>query len=449
LIIGGSDAGISAALRAREIDHSLHVTVLVADDFPNYSICGLPFYLSGEIKDWHSLAHRGMEEIEKEGIQVLLSQRATLIDPKGKTVSSVDKKGNALVHPYDKLIIGTGAVSARPAIEGLDLPGVYFLRWMGDGMAIHDYLISHGPKSVTIVGSGYISMEMADALIYRGISVTVLARSGSVLKTVDPEMGGIIRKVLQDHGVNVIDQVQVSAIERDDETLVLRNNRGISLNADMVLVAVGSRPETALAEQAGVLTGAGGAIQVNRAMETNLPHIYAAGDCAETWHCLLDTTTYLPLGSTAHKQGRVAGENAAGGNAEFAGSLGTQVVKVFDRVVARTGLREMEAREAAFDPLTVEMETWDHKAYYPGATRMRIRITGDRHSGRLLGAQMIGHHSAEVSKRIDVLATAIFNGMSVEELGSLDLSYTPPLSSPWDPIQMSAQKWTKEHRTAL
>ena len=178
-------------------------------------------------------------------------------------------------------------------------------------------------------------------------------------------------------------------------------------------------------------------------METNIEDIYAAGDCVETWHNLIEKNMYLPLGTTAHKQGRIAGENAIGGDRDFPGSLGTQVVKIFDTVAARTGLRDEEASRAGFDPLSADFETWDHKVYYPGAKKMRIRITGDRNSLQLLGAQMTGAYQTEVSKRLDVFATALFHRMKVEELNDLDLSYTPPLSSPWDPIQMCAQAWIK------
>jgi NADPH-dependent 2,4-dienoyl-CoA reductase/sulfur reductase-like enzyme len=181
-------------------------------------------------------------------------------------------------------------------------------------------------------------------------------------------------------------------------------------------------------------------------METSLPDIYAAGDCVETWHRVLNRATYLPLGSTAHKQGRIAGENAVGEAREFAGTLGTQVVKVFDLVIARTGLRDHEAAQAGFDPFTVESTPWDHKVYYPEAHEVRIRVTGDHKTGRLLGAQMLGHVHSEVAKRIDIFATALFHNMRVEELNDLDLSYTPPLSSPWDPVQMSAQIWMKSLR---
>jgi NADPH-dependent 2,4-dienoyl-CoA reductase/sulfur reductase-like enzyme len=188
------------------------------------------------------------------------------------------------------------------------------------------------------------------------------------------------------------------------------------------------------------------AIAVDQHMRTNLPDVFAAGDCVETWHRMLAAPVYMPLGTTAHKQGRIAGENAVGGNREFEGSLGTQVVKVFDLAVARTGLREREATAAGMDPLTTALETWDHKVYYPGATRMAIRTTGDRRDGRLLGAQIVGDHRGQISKRIDVVAAALYAEMEVEELSDLDLSYTPPLSSPWDPVQMAAQDWVRGSR---
>lgn len=213
-----------------------------------------------------------------------------------------------------------------------------------------------------------------------------------------------------------------------------------------MLVGVGVQPVTDLAQSAGVTLGVRNAIRVSRAMETHVPDIYAAGDCVETWNHLLGRPTYLPLGTTAHKQGRIAGENAVGGRREFAGTLGTQVVKVFEVAAARTGLRDTEAVQAGFDPLTVESTGWDHKVYYPGAHELRIRVTGDRKTGRLLGAQMVGHWHGEVAKRIDVFATALFHGMCIDDLNALDLSYTPPLSSPWDPVQMSAQAWVKQNR---
>ncbi len=443
LIIGGSDAGISAALRIKETDSKSEVAVLVADAFANFSICGLPFYLSGEVPDWHTLAHRTQAEIQKHGIRLLLNHRATGVDPEMKVVSVTNKSGPTRMLKYDKLIIATGAVPSLPPLGGLDLPGVFTLRWMEDSFAIQKYMKDQRPKSAIILGVGYIGMEMADALTRKGLSVTMLARSGRVLKTLDPELSEIIRKNLARHGVGIIAPFAAQAIEKRGGRLAIRNARGIPVEGDMILVAAGGQPETTIAKSAGISTGIHNAIRVNSAMETNFKDIYAAGDCVETWHRLFGKYTYLPLGTTAHKQGRAAGENAAGGKAEFAGSLGTQVVKIFDSVAARTGIRESEAREAGFTPLTFDLETWDHKAYYPGATPLLIRLTGDRKTNRLLGGQMIGHYRAEVSKRIDILATALFHGMKVKELCDLDLSYTPPLSSPWDPIQMAAQAWIK------
>ena len=444
LIIGGSDAGISAALRAREIDPAVEITVVVADQYPNFSICGLPFYLSGEVQDWNTLAHRTTSDIENEGIRLLLNHTASAIDPDKKQVSVIAKNGKSKTLEYDRLVIGTGAVSVEPNIEWLQLPGVFTLRWMDDSFAMQRFLAEQNPKSAIIIGAGYIGMEMADALTYRGIKVTVVEYFDSVLTAVDPEFGHLVRKELEKHGVKVNTGIAVEKIEKNEHCLIVGGSKGFAASADLVLVAVGARPETKLARTAGIETGIKDAIKVNRRMQTNLSDIYAAGDCVETWHKLLQKYTYLPLGSTAHKQGWIAGENMAGGDRQFQGTLGTQAVKIFDLVAAGTGLRDATARENGFDSLTVEIETWDHKVYYPGAQKVRIRLTGDRSTHRILGAQIIGHVSSELSKRIDVFSTAIFCELRVEDLNDVDLSYTPPLSSPYDPIQISAQEWAKK-----
>jgi NADPH-dependent 2,4-dienoyl-CoA reductase/sulfur reductase-like enzyme len=316
---------------------------------------------------------------------------------------------------------------------------------MQDGFAVHKRLADHNPKSALIVGGGYIGMEMADALTLRGLSVTVVEFAETVLTTVDRPLGEKVATELERHGVKVVIGVGIESIELR-KSLTVQGTNGFCTNADLVLVAVGCRPSTTLAAKAGIETGFRGAIKVNRRMQTNLQDIYAAGDCVETWHNLLNSYTYLPLGTTAHKQGRIAGENAVGGNREFAGSLGTQAVKIFDLVAARTGLRNIEAQEAGFGSFTDQFETWDHKVYYPGAEIMSIRITGDQTTGRLLGAQILGHRKSEVSKRIDIFAAAMFGKMTVEKLSDLDLSYTPPLSSPWDPVQMAAQAWVRNVR---
>jgi len=444
LIIGGSDAGISAGLRAREWDPRCEVTIVMADRFPNYSICGLPFYLSGEVPDWHWLAHRTAEDIAREGIHLLLDATAQAIDPASHLVTILDEAGKARQLPYDRLVIATGAVPVRPRIPGIDLSGVYLLRSMQDSFAVHEYLDTHAPASAVIVGGGYIGMEMADAFVRLGLAVTVVERGAWVLKTVDESLGKQVLAELWHHGVEVATGVAVERIAQAGPQLRVMGSEGFSVTADLVLVAVSVRPQTELAEAAGIATGERQAIRVTRTMETNVSDIYAAGDCVETWHRLLKAPTYLPLGTTAHKQGRVAGENAVGGHREFAGTLGTQVVKVFELVVARTGLRDAEAVKAGFEPLTVESTSWDHKIYYPDAHELHMRVTGDRKTGRLLGAQMVGHYQSEVAKRIDVFATALFHGMCVDDLNELDLSYTPPVSSPWDPVQTSAQAWVEQ-----
>ena len=304
-------------------------------------------------------------------------------------------------------------------------------------------------RRAVIVGAGYIGLEMADALTHRGIEVTVASRTKTVLATVDSEFGEAVGQDLEHHGVAVSTNVEAQRIVQVGDHLHISGSEGFEQDCELVLIAVGVKPNAALGFEAGLQTGEKGALLTNRKMESGVPDVYVAGDCAETWHRLLNRHTYLPLGTTAHKQGRTAGENAMGGRREFAGFLGTQVVKIFDRVVARTGLRQDEAAREGFQPFTVESTVNDHKACYPRATPLRARVTGDLATGRLLGAQLMGTWGAEVSKRIDVFATALFHEMKVDEVSDLDLSYTPPLSSPWDPVQMASQAWSlnwTEHR---
>jgi NADPH-dependent 2,4-dienoyl-CoA reductase/sulfur reductase-like enzyme len=461
VMIGGSDAGISAALRARELDPAADVTVVLEDAYPNFSICGIPYYVSGEVAHWRNLAHRTVADLEAAGMRLRTDTAARRIDVPGrKLLITTTADGGEEVLGYDKLVIGTGAVPVRPPITGLAGPdalgpgdGVHLLHSMGDTFAVMDSLQQRNPATAAIVGAGYIGLEMAEALTTRGIRVTQIEALPEVLPTVDPELGALVHTELERNGVEVLTETAVTAISRADSGALTvtasRDGQTMSRTVDFVLVVVGVRPDSELAADAGADLGVKAAIVVNEAMRTNLPDIFAAGDCVHTHHRLLGIT-WLPLGTTAHKQGRVAGENAVGGHAHFAGSLGTQVVKVFDLVAARTGLRGHEALSAnrGWTPVTSQSNPDDHKAYYPGATPINIRITGDQHSGRLLGAQLVGHRSAEVAKRVDTYATALFHKMTVDGLSALDLSYTPPLGSPWDATQMAAQTWVREHQPA-
>jgi NADPH-dependent 2,4-dienoyl-CoA reductase/sulfur reductase-like enzyme len=455
--VGGSDAGISAALRARELDPGTDVTVVVADAYPNFSICGIPYYISGEVTHWRNLAHRTHADLEATGMQLRLDTLATGIDVAGRRLALRTLDGRDESVAYDELIVGTGALPVQPPIDGLSGPdalgatdGVHLLHSMGDTFALTHSLEALNPSSALIVGAGYVGLEMAEGLTARGLRVTQVEMLGEVLPTVDPELGQLVRAELLEHAVEVITHTAVQRISRAEPGATGRlrvdgsgdGGRPFTRFVDLVLVVVGVRPDTELLVAAGAQTGPRGAVVVDEQMRTGLPHVFAAGDCAVTHHRLLGVT-YLPLGTTAHKQGRVAGENALGGSARFAGSLGTQVVKVFDVVAARTGLRDHEALAAGFTPATTQSAPDDHKVYYPTAYPITSRVTGDTTTGRLIGAQLIGRLGTEVAKRIDTYATALFHAMTVDGVSELDLSYTPPLGSPWDAIQMATQAWVR------
>jgi NADPH-dependent 2,4-dienoyl-CoA reductase/sulfur reductase-like enzyme len=452
VIIGGSDAGISAALRIRELNPEIIPTLIVADSFPNFSICGLPYYLSREVARWENLAHRTREDIEKAGINLLLEHTAQAINPGTKQLQVADKTGAIQTIAYDKLIIGTGAVSWKPKISGIDNPGVFFLRWMADGFQIDEFLNNRSlktaktPMSALIIGAGYIGMEMAEALTKRGVKVNIVEFAESVMPSVDVDFGQKIEAILTGNGITVDHNIAIESIAKIGNQLIVKGTNHYEAAVDMVLVAAGSVPNTALGQTAGISTGIKGAFKINLKMETNISDVYAAGDCVETWHRILKRYSYLPLGTIAHKQGRIAGENALGGSKEFAGTVGTQSLKIFDRVMARTGLSEKEAAKAGFNPVSADFETWDHKVYYPPAEKLSFRVTADQETKKVLGAQIFGAYQTEVSKRIDIFAAAIFHEITVNEFSDYDLSYTPPLSSPWDPVQMAVQNLEKRFR---
>ncbi|WP_300595160.1 FAD-dependent oxidoreductase [Microbacterium sp.] len=451
IAVGGSDAGISAALRARELDADVDVTVVVADSYPNYSICGIPYYFSGDVSPWQSLAHRAHADLEATGMQLWLDTLATRIDAASRRLTVRDAAGTESEIAYDELIVGTGALPSHAGIEGLDrlgpTDGVHVIHSMGDTFALERDLQERQPRTAIIIGAGYVGLEMAEGFTARGIAVTQLQRGAEVLSTLDPELASIVHDELVTHGVAVRTRTIVRSVERVGAGLRVHatvDGEAVSHDADVVLLVVGVRPSTALLEQAGARLGAGRAVVVDEHMRTGIPHVFGAGDGVITHHRLLGET-YLPLGTTAHKQGRIAGENALGGSARFAGSVGTQVVKVFDVVAARTGLRDHEAAAAGFDPATVASVADDHKRYYPGAQPISIRLTGDRATGRLLGAQLVGRLGTETAKRVDTYATALYAGLSLAQISELDLAYTPPLGSPWDAVQVAAQAWDRQH----
>jgi NADPH-dependent 2,4-dienoyl-CoA reductase/sulfur reductase-like enzyme len=443
MIVGGSDAGFSAALRVRELDFSIEVTVLLRDPYPNFSICGLPYLIDGQVRDQDQLAHRSLRELQDAGLEIFPCHTAVEIDPVCRTLEAIGPEGEIHRFSWDGLILATGARPLLPSLPGNDRLGVFPLRTMRDAVRLQGFLELRQPRRAVIVGGGYIALEMAEALWRRGLQITLLEQNPALLATVHPSLSEPVELDLRRRGIWVHTGVRVVAIDETASSLRVWADPELVVEADLVLLAVGVIPQTELARRSGLPLGAGGAMVVNRRMETPVAGIWAAGDGVETYHRLLDRNVYLPLGSTAHHQGRIAGENALGGERIYAGSLGTQVVQVFDRVIARTGLRAAQARSEGLPAVTVPFHCPAHKDYLPGAGTLHFRLCGDPRSSRLLGAQVLGPSGQEVSKRLDVLATALFHGMTMEGISDLDLSYTPPLSSPWDPLQMASQHWSR------
>ncbi len=441
VIIGGSDVGIIAGLRIRELDRDSDVSIVSNNHFPNFSICGIPFFLGGEIDNYKNLAHRTADDIRATGLKLFLDSKVTSIDPEKKEISYIASEGKNEILVYDKLVFGTGGKSIRPDFEGMDLEGVFVLRWIDEALSIDNFIKERKPKDAVIIGGGYIGLEMTEALLRRGIKVRVVEFFDRILTTVDKEFSELVKNELEKKGAQIFTGRKIEKITKKDGRLHITASPDLALTADMALVAVGALPETSLAKTAGIETGIKDAIKVNRKMETNIRDIYAGGDCAESVHVITKKPVYIALGTSAHRQGRIIGENICGHVSVYPGTLGTQSIKLFDTVIARTGFNYREASAAGYSPLTIDFTTWDHKVYYQPAYSTRIRFTACRKTKKILGCQIIGSIKAEISKRIDIIAVAIHKGVTVSEFVQMDLSYTPPLGSPWDPLQMAASEW--------
>lgn len=439
LIVGASDVGISAALRIRELDKNIRPLVIADNNFPNYSICGIPFYIGGEVKKAADLAHRKQSDIEAAGIDLMLNTKVTAIRPNYKMIEVITENGEKLNLEYDKLVLGTGGEHIKPAIEGINLPEVFFMRWMDECLEFDNYLKTEKPNEALVVGGGYVGLEMAEALVRRGLKVTLVEFLDNVLSTVDLSFRKEVEKNLQKKGIEIVTATAVKKIEKKDNRLLVKGNNGFKKEVDTVLVSVGTKPNTKIGKSAGLETGFKEAFKVNDKLETNIKDIYAGGDCVETLNYITEKYNYYALGTVAHKHGRIIGSNICGLETEFEGVIGTQSLKLFDLVVARTGLNEKEASENYFKPISAEITADDHKHYYPESVELKIKVTADKETKRILGAQIMGNRKAEISKRIDIFAAAIYNQLTIDEFSQLDLSYTPPLSSPWDPVQMAVQ----------
>jgi NADPH-dependent 2,4-dienoyl-CoA reductase/sulfur reductase-like enzyme len=436
VVIGGVAAGMSAASQAKRRLPEADVVVVERGPYVSYAACGMPYNLEDTARTMDDLVVLGPADVRERGIDLRLRHRAGAVDPERRVVTIQDLEDGATVEiAYDALVLATGAAPVQPPIPGLDHPDVFF-RELTDGQALKQHLAATRPARAVIVGAGYIGMEMAEALRGRGLAVTVVERMGQVVPGFDPAVAGVVADALGRHGVSVETGVTVQAVEKaEGDGLTVRTDRG-SIPAEVVLVAVGIRPRVALARSAGVALGETGAIAVDEGMRTNVPAVFAAGDCAEARHIVSGQPVWIPLGTTANKQGKVAGANAAGARERFAGVAGTAGFKVFDLEVGRTGLGSAEAAGLGIDVVTAISRQRSRAHGYPGSNPITTSLTVERGTGRLLGAQMAG--VGVVAKRIDVLATALAAGFTVEALEDLDLSYAPPLAPVYDPVLMAA-----------
>ncbi len=446
VVVGGVAAGLSAASRARRVNS--HMEILVYEKGPDisYSACGLPHLIAGQVREPDSLRVYSPEFFHtRRNIRVLTNHEVTEMSTARRRVTVVPPGGGDLeeIH-YDHLVLATGAEPARPAISGIDLRGIFHVNDLQSTLALKRYLESERPRTAAIVGGGYIGLEMADALVTKGIQVTLLERSAGLFEAVDDDIAAPIERELASHGVRVVKQAPVTALLGDRQARVRRVTwENGDCETDCVILATGVHPRTQLAEEAGIKIGPTGAIAVNEYMETSAPAVFAAGDCAEAMHLVSGRPLYFPLGTTANKQGRVAGENAGGRRARFPGILGTAASKVFSLEMARTGLSLTEAREAGYAAAATTIHA-AARARYLGGKDIVVRVVAERASGRLLGAQMVGAEG--VAKRIDVFATALQARMTVEQVAQLDLSYAPPFSTVWDPVLIAAQQMLRELR---
>lgn len=444
LVVGGVAAGLSAASRARRVNPHLEILVYEKGPDISYSACGLPYFIAGVVREEDALRVYSPEFFRtRRNIQVLTNHEVTEVSTSSRRITVVPPGGGEPeeIH-YDRLVLATGAEPARPAIPGIDLAGIFHVNDLQSTLALKRFLESQRPRAAAIIGGGYIGLEMADALVSRGIQVTLLERSPVMFEAVDEDVAAPIERELGAHGVRLMKGAPVTALLGDRQVRVRRVvwENGES-ETDCVVLATGVRPRVKLAEKAGINLGSTGAIAVNEYMETSAAGVFAAGDCAEATDLVSGRQVYFPLGTTANKQGRVAGDNAAGGRARFPGIVGTAVTKVFSLEVARTGLSLAQAQEARFAARGATISAAS-RARYLGGKDILVKLVADRSSGRLLGAQMVGAEG--VAKRIDVLATALQARMTVEQIAQLDLSYAPPFSTVWDPILIAAQEMLRE-----
>ena len=432
VIVGGVAGGASAAARLRRLDESAEIIMFERGEFISFANCGLPYYIGGEITKKSDLTLQTPQSFNARfNVDVRVNSEVISIDPKAKTVTVRSKDRGEYTESYDKLILSPGAAPIRPPMEGADNARVFTLRNIPDTIKIREYVEEEFPESAVVVGGGYIGVEMAENLKNAGVAVTIVELADHVIAPLDYDMACDVHRYLKEKGVGLILKNGVQAIKEEGGKLKLTLSDG-EIETDMVIMAVGVRPDTALAKEAGLELNKRGAIVVNEHMLTSDPDIYAVGDAVEVTDFVTGEKAYIPLAGPANKQGRIAADNICGIPTTYKNTLGSAVLKIFDMTVATTGVNERAAKAAGLDYDKVYTYSNSHASYYPGSTGMSIKTLYEKGTGKILGAQIVGFDG--VDKRCDVLATAIRAGMTAKDLTELELCYAPPFGSAKDPV---------------
>ncbi|MGP4085011.1 FAD-dependent oxidoreductase [Streptomyces sp. KR55] len=443
VVIGGDATGMSAASQARRLKgpDELEIVAFERGHFTSYSACGIPYWVGGEVSDRDELIARTPQEHRSRGIDLRLRTEVTEIDVEGGRVRARDvDSGAESWTAYDKLVIATGARPIRPDLPGIDALGVHGVQTLDDGQDLLDTLTGTRGRRAVVVGAGYIGVEMAEALINRGFQVTVVNRGREPMSTLDPDMGRLVHQAMEGMGITMVNDAEVTKLHMGEDGRVRAvATADAEYPADVVVLGIGVRPETALAKAAELPLGEHGGLLTDLAMRVRgHENIWAGGDCVEVLDLVSGRERHIALGTHANKHGQIIGANVGGGYATFPGVVGTAVSKVCDLEIARTGLREKDARRAGLQFETVTIESTSRAGYYPSASPMTVKMLAERRTGRLLGVQIVGREGA--GKRVDIAAVALTAGMTVEQMTALDLGYAPPFSPVWDPVLVAARK---------
>jgi NADPH-dependent 2,4-dienoyl-CoA reductase/sulfur reductase-like enzyme len=442
VVIGADAAGMSAASQAKRIaGDAVEIVAFERGAYSSYSACGIPYWVAGDIGDPERLIARSPDAHRLNGIDLRMGTEVEKIDlAAGRVLAHDLATGRSVQEGFDSLVIATGAVPVRPSLPGVDADGVFGVQTLDDGAALLADLQRAQPRRAVVVGGGYIGVEMAEALVRWGATVTVVDQSAQPMTTLDPDMGAAVHQAMEDIGIDVRTDTTVIGFETDSNRRIrsVLTADGL-IPTDIVVLGLGVRPNTALAREAGLPLGDHGGLRTNLQMQVlGHDHIWAGGDCVEVLNLVSGQYQHVALGTHANKQGRVIGHNLAGSYATFPGVVGTAVSKVCNLEIARTGLRERDATRAGFEYVTVTVRSTTKAGYFPGTQEMQVKMTAERGSGRLLGVQIVGQEGS--AKRIDTAATALWNRMTVEDMTALDLAYAPPFAPVWDPILVAARK---------